>query len=89
MPLLLQVVQVPECNLYYPSSLLRFGPTDTDAYTGSFCFDGIEIILVLPVSQIDFWNDLTKKHAFEIPHKVVEGGSARFPPLITDRLHRR
>ena len=44
----------------------------------AFAFDGIEIILVLPVSQIDFWNDLCKKHAFEIPHKVVEGGSARF-----------
>ena len=44
----------------------------------AFAFDGIEIILVLPVSQIDFWNDLCKKYAFEIPHKVVEGGSARF-----------
>lgn len=38
----------------------------------------MELILVLPSSQIDYWNILCKKHAFSPPHKIVEGGSTRF-----------
>ncbi len=44
----------------------------------AFAFDNIQLILVLPASQIGFWHELCQKHAFNIPHKVVEGGSARF-----------
>lgn len=38
----------------------------------------IQLILVLPDSQLDYWTDLCKKHAFSLIHKVVTGGSARF-----------
>ncbi len=39
---------------------------------------GIEIILVLPSVQIEFWKKLCKKHAFDIPHQIVAGGETRF-----------
>ena len=38
----------------------------------------LQILLVLPASQIEFWNQLCKKHAFSIEHKIVEGGKSRF-----------
>lgn len=38
----------------------------------------IQIILVLPSGQIEFWRTLCKKHAFDIPHKIVTGGQSRF-----------
>ncbi|MDD3319904.1 MAG: 2-C-methyl-D-erythritol 4-phosphate cytidylyltransferase [Paludibacter sp.] len=38
----------------------------------------LQILLVLPASQIEFWNQLCKKHAFGIEHKIVEGGKYRF-----------
>ena len=38
----------------------------------------IHIILVLPSSQIDFWNELCTRHTFDIPHIIVEGGDTRF-----------
>ena len=38
----------------------------------------MELILVLPSSQIDYWNGLCKKHAFSTPHKIAEGGATRF-----------
>lgn len=37
-----------------------------------------EIILVLPVSQISFWEELVLKHHFQVPHSVVSGGETRF-----------
>jgi 2-C-methyl-D-erythritol 4-phosphate cytidylyltransferase len=36
------------------------------------------LILVLPDSQINYWKELCKKHAFDIPHKIVAGGNSRF-----------
>lgn len=36
------------------------------------------IILVLPASQKNYWSELCKKHAFDIPHKIVTGGNTRF-----------
>ncbi len=42
----------------------------------------IQIILVLPSGQIEFWHTLCKKHAFEIPHKIVTGGQSRFDSVI-------
>jgi len=44
----------------------------------AFHFDAIQIILVLPKKQIDFWQELCQKNAFFIPHTVVEGGNTRF-----------
>ncbi|NLI72583.1 MAG: 2-C-methyl-D-erythritol 4-phosphate cytidylyltransferase [Bacteroidales bacterium] len=38
----------------------------------------IELILVLPSTQIDLWRKLCKKHQFFIKHKIVKGGSSRF-----------
>lgn len=38
----------------------------------------IEIILVLPESQISYWQSLCSEHQFTIKHTVVTGGSARF-----------
>lgn len=36
------------------------------------------LILVLPAEQIDFWGNLCKKHSFNTPHIVVNGGEVRF-----------
>jgi len=44
----------------------------------AFAFDDIEIILVLPDSQIEFWKELCSKYQFKVPHKVVKGGDTRF-----------
>lgn len=38
----------------------------------------IQIILVLPAEQIDYWNKLCTKHGFTIAHTVVSGGETRF-----------
>jgi 2-C-methyl-D-erythritol 4-phosphate cytidylyltransferase len=38
----------------------------------------IEIIVVLPLEQIDYWMQLCDKYNFEIGHKVVIGGEQRF-----------
>lgn len=38
----------------------------------------LNIIIVLPSEQIDFWKEICKKHSFSIPHEVVEGGKERF-----------
>ena len=38
----------------------------------------IQLILVLPASQIDFWNDLCEEYSFHLKHQVVEGGPDRF-----------
>lgn len=37
----------------------------------------IEILLMLPESQLDKWKDLVKGHRFEIPHRVFAGGKDR------------
>lgn len=38
----------------------------------------ISIILVLPSSQIGYWQDLLRDHAFELDHQIVSGGPSRF-----------
>lgn len=38
----------------------------------------MELILVLPSAQIDFWKKLCAKHQFSMKHKIVEGGRTRF-----------
>jgi len=38
----------------------------------------ISIIVVLPSDQIEFWQQLCKKHAFVIHHKIAQGGETRF-----------
>ena len=44
-----------------------------------YAFDPeIEIVLILPKSQIQFWKELIKAHDFRIDHKIVLGGDTRF-----------
>jgi len=38
----------------------------------------INIIVVLPQTQMENWRELCKKHAFTIQHLVVKGGDTRF-----------
>jgi len=38
----------------------------------------LEIIVVLPENQLRSWNDLQKKHKFDISHTIVKGGRTRF-----------
>ncbi|AYL94744.1 2-C-methyl-D-erythritol 4-phosphate cytidylyltransferase [Mucilaginibacter celer] len=49
-----------------------------------------QIILVLPTDYHEYWQQLIKKHTFNIPHQLVTGGETRFHSvkngltLITD-----
>ena len=38
----------------------------------------IDMILVFPVEQQDYWKSLCKEYAFSIPHRIVNGGNSRF-----------
>jgi 2-C-methyl-D-erythritol 4-phosphate cytidylyltransferase len=38
----------------------------------------LQLILVLPAAQFEFWETLCKKHALNIPHQIVAGGQTRF-----------
>jgi len=38
----------------------------------------MQLILVLPESQTEFWNELCSKHHFTLPHQLVAGGKTRF-----------
>lgn len=38
----------------------------------------INIILVLPSDQIDYWGSLCLEYKFELEHKIVSGGETRF-----------
>ncbi len=40
--------------------------------------DDIEIIVVLPKEQQDYWNELISKHNFKIKHKIADGGETRY-----------
>ncbi|MCX8483025.1 MAG: 2-C-methyl-D-erythritol 4-phosphate cytidylyltransferase, partial [Crocinitomicaceae bacterium] len=37
-----------------------------------------QIVLVLPQSQISYWQELITKYTFTIPHTLVSGGDTRF-----------
>lgn len=44
-----------------------------------FHFDpNINFIVVLPENQIAFWQELCAEHQFDIPHRIVKGGTERF-----------
>lgn len=38
----------------------------------------LNIIVVLPKDQQDYWKGLCEKHNFTIPHKIADGGASRF-----------
>jgi 2-C-methyl-D-erythritol 4-phosphate cytidylyltransferase len=42
-------------------------------------YDGqMDIVVVLPHAHLAAWDALREKHAFSLPHEVVEGGETRF-----------
>ncbi len=41
-------------------------------------FADINLILVLPENQFDFWEELCQKHRFTVAHQLVKGGNSRF-----------
>lgn len=43
----------------------------------------MRLIVVLPEAEIHSWELLCKKHAFDIPHRCVAGGSTRFESVRT------
>lgn len=40
--------------------------------------EDINIILVLPKAQQDYWSKLCSEYDFHIPHKIADGGATRF-----------
>jgi len=36
------------------------------------------LILVLPKEDFEYWNNLCASHSFDLPHRLVAGGSSRF-----------
>ena len=40
--------------------------------------DGIRIVVVLPASQIEKWQELCRNHDFTFSHNITEGGNTRF-----------
>ena len=38
----------------------------------------IGVIVVLPSSQIEYWQELCRRYGFDIPHEIAEGGDTRF-----------
>lgn len=40
------------------------------------------IILVLPIAQQSYWNDLCSQYSFTIPHSVANGGETRFHSVL-------
>ena len=38
----------------------------------------IQLILVLPREQQDFWKQLCREHDFDVEHRVADGGETRF-----------
>lgn len=38
----------------------------------------ISVVVVLPESQISYWQELCTKYTFSYPHQVVKGGDTRF-----------
>lgn len=40
--------------------------------------DGVVLVLVLPVGQIDYWRSLCAQHGFSVPYRLATGGATRF-----------
>lgn len=41
-------------------------------------FADVNLILVLPENQFDFWEELCQKHRFTVLHQLIKGGNSRF-----------
>lgn len=42
----------------------------------------IHIVLVLPVSQQNYWKELCRTYRFELPHDIADGGETRFHSVM-------
>ena len=42
------------------------------------CSPTLQIILVLPKAQQDYWQKLCKEYAFDIDYQLADGGETRF-----------
>jgi 2-C-methyl-D-erythritol 4-phosphate cytidylyltransferase len=40
--------------------------------------ESLNVILVLPKDQQQYWHELCQKHDFTIPHQIADGGATRF-----------
>ncbi|MBR5541970.1 MAG: 2-C-methyl-D-erythritol 4-phosphate cytidylyltransferase [Bacteroides sp.] len=40
--------------------------------------NSIHLILVLPISQQDYWKKLCREYHFDLPHSIANGGETRF-----------
>ncbi len=68
-------------NTYIPKQFIEINAKAVLMYTieAFVKYDAdIQIILVLPASQTNQWENLCKKYAFNIKHSVVTGGPTRF-----------
>lgn len=48
---------------------------------------GIQIILVLPVGEVSYWDKLCIKHDFTVKHEVVFGGETRYQSVQNGIKH--
>src|SRR5690606_20823337 len=46
----------------------------------------VEVILVIPQKDFDYWRQLCEEHHFHIPHQLVAGGASRFQS-VKNGLH--
>lgn len=58
--------------------LLKNKPVLMHTIEAFAAIDSVEIILVLPTSQIAYWERLCHQYSFQIKHSIVEGGETRF-----------
>ena len=39
----------------------------------------VQVILVLPREQQEYWRELCRQHEFSLEHRIADGGQTRFP----------
>lgn len=64
-----------------PKQFLKIGKKPVLLHTleAFYSFDpSIQIVLVLPQSQVAHWKELRKEFNCRVPHAIVEGGESRF-----------
>ena len=48
-----------------------------------YAFDNdIHVVLVLPISQQSYWNELCAAYSFSLPHDIANGGETRFHSVL-------
>jgi len=68
-------------NSDIPKQFLKIGNLPVLMHTINKFFNfnnDIEIVLVLPENQIEYWLNLCEIYSFDIKHKIAKGGTERF-----------